>query len=81
MTGWLDAVILYPPAGPACAQEHKLFEWEICINKLICLFLQKYDNMRHDLLIELLEEGDKVSLYSPRFSGEEYTEFEKFLLD
>lgn len=25
--------------------------------------------------------GDKVSLYSPRFEGEEYTEFEKFLLE
>ena len=37
--------------------------------------------MRRDLLIELLEEGDKVSLYSPRFLGEEYTEFEKFLLE
>ena len=32
-------------------------------------------------MIELLEEGDKVSLYSPRFLGEEYTEFEKFLLE
>lgn len=31
-------------------------------------------------MIELLEEGDKVSLYSPRFDGEQYTEFEKFLL-
>ena len=37
--------------------------------------------MGRDLLIELLEEGDKVSLYSPRFEGEEYTEFEKFLLE
>jgi len=36
--------------------------------------------MRKDLLIELLEEGDKVSLYSPRFEGEDYTEFERFLL-
>lgn len=36
--------------------------------------------MEKNLLIELLEDGDKVSLYSPRFEGEEYTEFEKFLL-
>lgn len=31
-------------------------------------------------MVELLESGDKVSLYSPRFEGEDYTEFEKFLL-
>lgn len=36
--------------------------------------------MEKNLIIELLEDGDKVSLYSPRFEGEEYTEFEKFLL-
>ncbi len=36
--------------------------------------------MEKNLLIELLETGEKVSLYSPRFKGEEYTEFEKFLL-
>lgn len=36
--------------------------------------------MKRNLLIELLETGDRVSLYSPRFEGEEYTEFEKFLL-
>ena len=36
--------------------------------------------MKRDLFIELLEDGSKVSLYSPRFEGEEYTEFEKFLL-
>ena len=36
--------------------------------------------MEKNLLIELLETGEKVSLYSPRFEGEEYTEFEKFLL-
>ncbi len=36
--------------------------------------------MEKNILIELLESGDKVSLYSPRFEGEEYTEFEKFLL-
>ena len=33
-----------------------------------------------NLLIELLEGGEKVSLYSPHFKGEEYSEFEKFLL-
>ncbi|MBR1902328.1 MAG: hypothetical protein IJ826_05075 [Bacteroidaceae bacterium] len=36
--------------------------------------------MDRNLLIELLEDGDKVSLYSPHFEGEEYSEFEKFLL-
>lgn len=36
--------------------------------------------MKQNLLIELLEDGSKVSLYSPRFDGEDYTEFEKFLL-
>lgn len=37
--------------------------------------------MEKNLLIELLEDGEKVSLYSPRFEGEKYTEFEKFLLE
>ncbi len=37
--------------------------------------------MQRDLFIELLEDGDKVSLYSPHFDGEEYSEFEKFLLN
>lgn len=32
------------------------------------------------MFIELLEDGEKVSLYSPHFEGEEYSEFEKFLL-
>lgn len=36
--------------------------------------------MEKDLFLELLEDGEKVSLYSPHFDGEEYTEFEKFLL-
>ena len=36
--------------------------------------------MKRNLLIELLEDGEKVSLYSPHFEGEEYSEFEKFLL-
>jgi hypothetical protein len=31
--------------------------------------------MERNLLIELLENGDKVSLYSPHFEGEEYSEF------
>lgn len=33
--------------------------------------------MEKNLLIELLETGEKVSLYSPRFEGEEYTELRK----
>lgn len=37
--------------------------------------------MERNLLIELLEDGDKVSLYSPKFENEDYTEFEKFLLN
>lgn len=37
--------------------------------------------MDRNLLIELLEDGEKVSLYSPHFEGEEYSEFEKFLLN
>ena len=40
----------------------------------------KINDMDRNLLIELLEDGDKVSLYSPHFEGEEYSEFEKFLL-
>ena len=32
------------------------------------------------MFLELLEDGEKVSLYSPHFKGEEYSEFEKFLL-
>ena len=36
--------------------------------------------MERDLFLELLESGEKVSLYSPHFVGEEYSEFEKFLL-
>jgi hypothetical protein len=43
-----------------------------------CSIKMKY--MERNLLIELLEDGDKVSLYSPHFEGEEYSEFEKFLL-
>lgn len=35
--------------------------------------------MQRNLLIELLEDGEHVSLYSPRFEGEEMTEFEKFI--
>ena len=44
------------------------------------IFAQIKRIMEKNLLIELLETGEKVSLYSPRFEGEEYTEFEKFLL-
>ena len=36
--------------------------------------------MERNLLLELLEDGNKVSLYSPHFENEEYSEFEKFLL-
>lgn len=36
--------------------------------------------MKRILLIDLLEDGENLSLYSPRFEGETYTEFEKFLL-
>ena len=36
--------------------------------------------MERNLFIELLEDGEKVSLYSPHFEGEEYSEFERFLL-
>ena len=38
------------------------------------------NNMEKNLFIELLEDGEKLSLYSPHFEGEEYSEFEKFLL-
>jgi len=37
--------------------------------------------MQRDLLLKLLESGEQVSIYSPLFSGEEYSEFEKFLLN
>ena len=37
--------------------------------------------MKRNLFIELLEGGEKVSLYSPHFEGEDYSEFEKFLLE
>jgi len=36
--------------------------------------------MQRDLLLKLLESGENVSIYSPQFIGEEYSEFEKFLL-
>ena len=35
--------------------------------------------MQRNLLIELLEHGERVSLYSPKFEGETMTEFEKFI--
>lgn len=44
------------------------------------IFAQNNLIMERNLLIELLEDGEKVSLYSPHFEGEEYSEFEKFLL-
>ena len=40
----------------------------------------KMTMQRKDLLLKLLESGEKVSIYSPQFKGEEYSEFEKFLL-
>ena len=49
------------------------------INFYVYFCKQKKD-MNRNLLIELLEDGDKISLYSPHFEGEEYSEFEKFLL-
>ena len=36
--------------------------------------------MERNLFLELLEDNDRVSLYSPHFEGEEYSEFERFLL-
>ena len=36
--------------------------------------------MERNLLLELLEDGNKVRLYSPHCENEEYSEFEKFLL-
>ena len=36
--------------------------------------------MKKNVLLALLEDGEKVSLYSPRFEDEQFTEFEKFLL-
>lgn len=36
--------------------------------------------MQKDLLLKLLESNDIVSIYSPLFRGEQYTEFEKFLI-
>ena len=52
-------------------------------NQLLCLFFAAdlIITMERNLLIELLEDGEKVSLYSPHFEGEEYSEFEKFLLE
>ena len=35
--------------------------------------------MQRNLLLELLEQGEQVSLYSPKFEGETMTEFEKFI--
>ena len=36
--------------------------------------------MERNLFIELLEDEQKVSLYSPHFEDEEYSQFERFLL-
>lgn len=52
------------------------------LNQLLCLFLQRVNTntMERNLFLELLEDNNKVSLYSPHFEGEAYSEFEKFLL-
>lgn len=34
--------------------------------------------MKRNLELKLLEEGDKVNIYSVQFEGEQYSEFEKF---
>jgi hypothetical protein len=49
-------------------------------NQLLCLFLRQNKEYGKESIEELLEDGEKVSLYSPHFEGEEYSEFEKFLL-
>ena len=56
----------------------------------ICIFQEKVVPLqrksksitmqRRDLLLKLLESGEVVSIYSPQFIGEEYSEFERFLL-
>lgn len=33
--------------------------------------------MKRNVLLELLEDGNMVSLYSPRFEGEAFTELQK----
>ena len=40
----------------------------------------KSNAMERNLFLELLEDNNKVSLYSPHFENEAYSEFEKFLL-
>ena len=37
--------------------------------------------MERNLLIELLEDGDKVSLYSPHFEGEDIVTVPKMVLE
>lgn len=44
------------------------------------IFVEPEKIMERNVLLELLEDGEKVGLYSPRFENEEFTEFEKFLL-
>ena len=69
---WLAAVFL------VCGFSNKFFFVKLTF---MFIFAKKNLKMEKNLLIELLEDGDKVSLYSPRFDGESYTEFEKFLLE
>ena len=58
----------------------KFLGFSLGIFNFYAYFCKKHLLMEQNLFIELLESGEKVSLYSPRFEGEEYTEFEKFLL-
>ena len=54
-----------------------------CLEKSTFMFIFATEYrviMERNLLIELLEDGEKVSLYSPHFEGEDVSEFEKFLL-
>ncbi len=54
---------------------------KLSVSTYMFIFAAQNNNiMNRNLLIELLEDGERVSLYSPHFEGEEYSEFEKFLL-
>lgn len=49
-------------------------------NRTFAASIENDVTMQRDLLLKLLESGERVSIYSPQFQGEEYSEFEKFLL-
>lgn len=49
-------------------------------NRTFAASIENDGTMQRDLLLKLLESGERVSIYSPQFQGEEYSEFEKFLL-